>query len=216
MLRIDPSVDNFPADADNNYAPSSDNFWSGSSSVRNEILAFGMRNPYRFWVDSNTNLLLIADVGQDRFEEIDAMPLRTPPLSSAPAKNFGWKLREGFGGSGNSGAQFGSNLDDPVLEYGRSVGQSITGGFVYRGTNFPSLNNKFLFGDLLSNKLWAVPIVQRTDNEVLPQAMAQTTEFTPTEGVSFTSSIEPDFKGEIVITEYISGRVRRIVPKVAL
>ncbi len=127
-----------------------------------EIYAYGVRNPYRFCFDRLSGDLILADVGQNNIEEIDRVTL---------GGNFGWAIKEGDflfnrtnGPAGNAGTigfppghrsvGIPGGLIDPIsgalgtLEYDHNDGISITGGFVYRGTAFPELYGKYIFGDL--------------------------------------------------------------------
>jgi glucose/arabinose dehydrogenase/plastocyanin len=127
-----------------------------------EIYAYGLRNPYRFSFDQQNGELILADVGQNNIEEINRI---------VPGGNFGWPIKEGdflfnrtngpSGNAGTIGAPPGNRspgapggLVDPIsgtegtLEYDHNDGISITGGFVYRGTAFPELYGKYIFGDL--------------------------------------------------------------------
>jgi glucose/arabinose dehydrogenase len=108
----------------------------------NEIWVYGLRNPWRFSIDTNTRLMYIGDVGQDRFEEIDVVSLDD---GAQLAVNFGWPAKEGdscFGdGCDNSGFR------DPVLQYPHPEGCSVTGGWVYRGTAFPELFGHYFYAD---------------------------------------------------------------------
>ncbi len=116
-----------------------------------EIYAFGLRNPWRWSFDRATGDLWLGDVGQGSWEEIDRVERRG---------NYGWRFREGahcFNPSSNcptTGAG-GEPLVDPVAEYGRSLGASVTGGYVYRGGAAPALAGRYLFGDFVSGRLFA-------------------------------------------------------------
>ena len=106
-----------------------------------EILMRGLRNPWRYAFDRQTGDLYIADVGQDRWEEVDVVPAGT-----FAARNFGWKIMEGMHcRSGASCDRRGLTL--PVLEYNHRAGCSITGGFVYRGKKLPLLDGAYFYAD---------------------------------------------------------------------
>ena len=112
---------------------------------RAEVWAFGLRNPWRFHFDRATGTLWAADVGQDAWEEIDIIEA---------GRNYGWNVREGAHCYNQSTCET-AGLTDPVAEYGRDGGCSITGGYVYRGTTVP-LAGAYLFGDFCSGNLWAL------------------------------------------------------------
>ncbi len=105
-----------------------------------EIFDIGMRNPWRYTFDAKSGDLWIADVGQDRWEEIDVQPAGSAPL------NFGWSVMEGrhclHGSSCDSSA-----MTPPIIEYSHKVGCSITGGYVYRGRALPELDGAYFYSD---------------------------------------------------------------------
>jgi glucose/arabinose dehydrogenase len=106
-----------------------------------EIVARGLRNPWRYAFDRKTGDLYIADVGQDRWEEVDVVPAGT-----LDGRNFGWKIMEGLHcRSGRWCDQRGLTL--PVVEYNHKAGCSITGGFVYRGSQLPLLDGAYFYAD---------------------------------------------------------------------
>ena len=118
-----------------------------SSGACPEIYALGFRNPWRWSFDRANGDLWVADVGQSEYEEVDRVTL---------GGNYGWSCREGVHefnptGPGCSGA----TLIDPVAEYDHSLGNSITGGFVYRGPQNTALTGRFLFADFGTGRIWA-------------------------------------------------------------
>jgi uncharacterized repeat protein (TIGR03806 family) len=151
LVRLDvnvPFAQRYAIPADNPYAAdntpcnlASTSFDGGAPTVRcAEIYALGLRNPWRFSFDvaSSTDLWL-ADVGQNAWEEVNLV---------VRGGNYGWRFREGrhcYSPSTNCPT---AGLIDPVAEYDRTLGNSITGGYVYRGTAIPSLVGKYVFGDL--------------------------------------------------------------------
>jgi uncharacterized repeat protein (TIGR03806 family) len=116
-----------------------------------EIYAWGLRNPWRWSFDRATGDLWAGDVGQGSWEEIDRIQR---------GGNYGWRYREGahcYNPSTNcpTVGPGGEPLIDPVAEYGRSLGASVTGGYVYRGSDMPALVGRYLFGDFVSGRLFA-------------------------------------------------------------
>jgi glucose/arabinose dehydrogenase len=114
-----------------------------------KVVGYGLRNPWRWSFDRKSGGIYIGDVGQGKREEIDFLPAAKVGL---PAENFGWNVHEGsashtcpdeFGGLRGSGA-----LTEPVWDYGRGVGGTVIGGFVYRGHAMPSQRGRYFFGDL--------------------------------------------------------------------
>lgn len=119
-----------------------------SSGQCPEIFAYGLRNPWRFAFDPANGDLWVADVGQGLFEEVDLV---------TSGGNYGWRCREGahdFNTAGTAGCS-SAMLIDPVAEYDHSLGESITGGFVYRGSQPTALVGRFLFGDFISGRIFA-------------------------------------------------------------
>lgn len=113
-----------------------------------EIYAYGFRNPWRWSFDRTNGALWLADVGQGQWEEVNQVTL---------GGNYGWRCREGahdFNTGGTPGCGSGA-LIDPVAEYNHTLGNSITGGYVYRGSQATSLSGRYLFGDFGSGRIWA-------------------------------------------------------------
>jgi glucose/arabinose dehydrogenase len=122
------------------YTIPTDNPFSGMSSARNEIWAYGLRNPWRIAFDRVDNVLYIADVGQNRIEEINAVPARTGGL------NYGWRIMEGSD-CYNASSCTRTSLTLPVAEYSHSEGCSVTGGIVYRGRRFTGIQGHYFYSD---------------------------------------------------------------------
>jgi glucose/arabinose dehydrogenase len=187
MLRID-------IDRGLPYTVPPDNPFSGSTTARNEIWAYGLRNPWRFTFDRATGDLFIADVGQNQFEEIN-----WTPATSRGGENYGWRRMEGahcFNPASNCND---GSLTLPVLEYGRSDGCSVTGGYRYRGGIYPSLQGVYFYGDLCSGKIWGA-----TRNA---GGTWETTQLLDT-ALSITSFGE-DEGGEVYVVNY-GGNIFRI------
>jgi glucose/arabinose dehydrogenase len=144
MLRIDPT----PAGGRGYRIPADNPFVDGGG--RPEIWAYGLRNPWRFSFDKETGALVIGDVGQNAWEEIDWIAPGTPP-----PLNFEWPLREGTHEFRGARPQGGI---EPVLEYPHDGRCSITGGYVYRGTKIPDLVGTYLFADYCGSSLHATPV----------------------------------------------------------
>lgn len=131
------------------FAIPGDNPFLGDGSIRNEIWALGLRNPWRISFDRETGDLFIADVGQNRLEEVNFQP-----AGSTGGENYGWSIMEGsecFGGGCDE-----AGLTLPVAEYNHDEGCSITGGEVYRGRAYPNLVGVYLFGDFCSGNIWGL------------------------------------------------------------
>ena len=151
VLRIEPTPDGvepYRVPADNPFAAGVD----ASPAGRPEIFLTGVRNPWRFSFDRVTDDLWIADVGQDRYEEVTVLLAAN---GGGLGANLGWRLREGlhaYAGDEPAGHA------DPVWEYGQDDGCSVTGGFVYRGTAIDDLHGAYVFGDYCTSRLWALQI----------------------------------------------------------
>ena len=148
ILRLDVSSDAFPADPQRNYAIPADNPLLGGATAPGEIWAYGLRNPFRAGFDRLTGDLWIGDVGQLAREEIDFQP------AGIGGQDYGWRLREGTIATPTGGVG-GPNPDavDPVYEYDHTVGRSVIGGTVYRGS-IAELYGRYFFADFNADRLW--------------------------------------------------------------
>jgi glucose/arabinose dehydrogenase len=131
------------------YTIPSTNPFRGSIAGRDEIWAYGMRNPWRISFDRGTGMLFIADVGQSRYEEIDR-----EPAGYHGGRNYGWRQMEGKHCYVSGCSRSGKTL--PVAEYSHSFGCSITGGYVYRGPSQPKLVGSYFFADFCSGRIWSM------------------------------------------------------------
>ena len=195
ILRVD--VDVAP------YGIPSDNPFVGSSAARPEIWAFGLRNPWRFGFDRQTADLYIGDVGQGAREEVDFQPAASPG-----GENYGWRTAEGFacrGGRGTCGTNPG--FSPPVFDYNHTVGNSITGGYVYRGMAIPDLRGTYFFGDFVKKRVWSF----RPNGAGIEQFTDRTAELflSPAE-IGGVSSFGEDARGELYVLDYANGIVYRI------
>ncbi len=143
LLRIDVNRQ----DPGRNYAIPPDNPFAGQGNARGEIWAYGLRNPWRFSFDRATGRLFLADVGQDRFEEINLI---------ARGGNYGWNVMEGRQCFQPPSGCNTSGLALPIFDYGHSDGESVTGGYVYRGAQIPRLVGVYVFGDFISGVIWGL------------------------------------------------------------
>ena len=144
ILRLDVHGDAFPGDPDRNYAIPADNPFVGAAGA-DEIWAFGLRNPFRDGFDRATGDLYIGDVGQSAFEEID--------LGQSGA-NYGWSLFEANMPL-NPGTPTGGSVVAPIHSYGRSVGSTVIGGYVYRGPS-EGLQGEYFFADFGNGHLFTL------------------------------------------------------------
>jgi glucose/arabinose dehydrogenase len=147
ILRIDVNS----TEGGNQYAIPDDNpFANATDSSRPEIFAYGLRNPWRFSFDPANGRLWAADVGQNAIEEIDIIE---------SGKNYGWSVMEGNSCYKPSSGCDTTGLVKPVFQYTHDDGQSVTGGYVYRGSKVASLVGKYLFADFVSGRIWALTYI---------------------------------------------------------
>jgi len=191
ILRID--VDN--PQGENNYDIPSDNpFFENMSGFREEIYAYGLRNPWRISFDPVTGDLWTGDVGEGDLEEIDIVE---------KGKNYGWPIMEGTNCFDPPSGCDMSGLELPIWEYGHGRGRSITGGFVYRGSEFPELEGKYIYGDFVSGRVWALSFesMTATDN-------TQLLRFSNVDSFVITS-FGIDEKNELYVTGF-DGKIYRL------
>jgi glucose/arabinose dehydrogenase len=189
ILRIDPA-----AQATGPYGVPGDNPFAAGGG-RGEIAVYGLRNPWRFSFDRDTGALWIADVGERSIEEVTPLP-----AGGILGANLGWNRLEGsrsFAGEPPAGAV------GPVHEYGRDEGISVTGGVGYRGDAIPGLAGAYLFGDLATAQVWALPTDGTTVGERVPLGVG----VEPGTLVSFAE----DEDGEVYVVS-IGGPVSRLDP----
>src|SRR5262245_57677074 len=136
--------------------------------------------------------LFVADVGQDRFEEIDIVQ---------KGGNYGWNIMEGNHCFNPSTGCNTAGLILPIAEYDHSEGNAVIGGFVYRGSMLPALQGRYVFGDLGTGKIWTL---QETSPNVFTRTLVMTTGKT-------ISSFGQDQAGELYVVDFGAGTVFRIV-----
>lgn len=183
ILRIDVA-------AGEPYAIPADNPFAGQPGARGEIWAFGFRNPYRFSFDRVTGDLWAGDVGQGSREEVDLV---------TRGGNYGWNLFEGSQAYRNPGNRPAADFVGPVLDYGRSEGISVIGGYVYRGDGIPGLTGAYIFGDYGSGQVWAMVYDAAGGAAVSNTAIAT---------VPSISSFGEDAAGEIYVVSLEGGIYR--------
>jgi glucose/arabinose dehydrogenase len=150
----------------NRYSIPASNPFKGSKPGLGEIWAYGLRNPWRISFDRTSGHLYIADVGQDRYEEIDR-----ETKTSAGGKNYGWSPMEGKHCYKASRCPLsGDTL--PVAEYSHAGGNcAIAGGYVYRGPSQTALKGLYVFGDYCSGRIWTMPYTGSTITERLDSGL---------------------------------------------
>ena len=202
ILRIDPSITEA---ADPLYTIPDGNPYKASLSMANEIWAFGLRNPWRCSIDRETGDLWIADVGQGAREEIDFNPAGQGGL------NFGWRPREGFIRTPGINETPVTTATDPIYDYDRSFGYSVTGGYVYRGNAIAELKGKYIFADYGTARFWLTdPARIAAEGESATTEI--TTDINPNRtAVTSISSFGEDAEGELYVCSLDTGRVYRIL-----
>jgi glucose/arabinose dehydrogenase len=208
ILRIDVANDGFPADANRDYSiPAGNPFVGGSGAP--EIWALGLRNPFRASFDPATGNLWIGDVGEGMREEIDLM------RASDSGANFGWPILEGtvvFGGGSTAG------LTPPVAEYLRGTGpregNSVTGGYVYRGP-IEAFRGNYFFADFVNGNIWSIPVARVAQGTTITssQFTLRRAQFAPNAGtINNISSFGLDQAGNLYIVDY-DGEIFRVEPQ---
>ena len=216
MLRIDiDGADNTPGNDDddgvngngsvNGYTSPTSNPFFGPTAGLDEILHWGLRNPWRASFDRLNGNLYIGDVGQNAREEIDFAP------AGAIGRNFGWRCMEGNVCTGLSGCTCnGATLTNPIHTYvNPTTGLAIIGGYVYRGNGIPSLQGTYFFADNASNQIWSLMY----DGSTVTNFTNRTAELAPGGGLSIASvtSFGEDNAGELYIVDR-GGEVYKVVP----
>jgi glucose/arabinose dehydrogenase len=146
LLRIDVAS---PTGSEK-YSIPADNPFVDVDGARPEVWALGLRNPWRFSFDAASGDLWIGDVGQGAWEEINHAPAQAGGL------NWGWNLWEGDHDFGSREGVPRADFEFPVAEYGHDAGQSVTGGYVYRGVDYPALYGTYLYADYVSGLIGGV------------------------------------------------------------
>jgi uncharacterized repeat protein (TIGR03806 family) len=217
MLRIDVNVGADDLAAGRRYKIPAGNAFSGTPTCLNgscpnqaraataarcsgsgcpEIFAWGLRNPWRWSFDRLTGDLWLADVGQNAWEEVDLLQV---------GKNYGWNCYEGnhaYSGAASCGAA--ASYQAPVDEYDHGVGNSITGGHVYRGASIPALTGAYLFADVYTGRIFGLSDPKGTPSRAeLVDPMA---------GIA---AFAQDHEGEVYAINLFDGRIYKFVPGTA-
>lgn len=207
FIRIDPRSDDFPADPEANYHIPEDNpFVDGLPiTARTEIWSFGTRNPWKFSFDEpkwlGTGALVMADVGQDAVEEINYEP------AGKGGRNYGWSRFEG-NNIYNSNRQLAYEPHTPPIHtYNHALGQSITGGYVYRGLQLGAeYFGRYFFADYITGRVWSAGLAldpgtgEATVTDVVQHYNGE---------LGNVSSFGVDSQGELFIVRY-SGTIYRL------
>jgi glucose/arabinose dehydrogenase len=177
------------------YGIPADNPFRGKPGFREEIWAYGLRNPWRFSFDAGSHWLYLADVGQDDEEEIDVI---------RKGGNYGWNTMEGnicTPAVSRSCKQAGLEL--PIYVYPHPEGFSITGGFVYRGSAIAGLCGVYVYGDYSTQRIWGL---RYNGRKVTRQRQLLKTRHA-------ISSFGQDGQFELYVVDH-GGKIMKIVPAV--
>ncbi len=155
-----------------------------------EIFAWGLRNPWRMSFDRSTGSLWTGDVGQGAWEEIDVI---------VNNGNYGWNDREGAH-CFDPPSGCADTFIEPVAEYGRSLGASVTGGYVYRGAAIADLVGWYVYGDFVTGRIFATP------QDAMPTVTSEELLDTSNSIVAFSE----DVSGELYFLDYNSGTIHRV------
>lgn len=189
ILRLD-------VDRGDPYSIPADNPFADQVGAREEIWAYGLRNPWRFSFDRQTKDLFIADVGQGDLEEINI-----ETAGSNGGFNYGWRCYEATRGYNPVGCKSPEQFIFPIIKYSHSEGRcSVTGGYVYRGQKYPALNGRYFYGDYCGGQLY---FAQKTDGKWKSKLAASTS--------YRISAFGQDSQGEIYLADYAAGAIYLIL-----
>ena len=191
VLRID--VDN-PAEGLNYGIPEDNPFVDNTEGYREEIWAWGLRNPWRISFDPVTGRLWAGENGEDLFEEIDLIE---------PGKNYGWKVMEASQCFSPSAGCSMTGLEPPVWEYGGNAQRrSVIGGYVYHGQMNPELIGSYIYGDFLQGRVWALAY-----DGLNPASNRQIAT-----GIAGLATFGLDEAGELYLSNIANGKIYRFAP----
>jgi glucose/arabinose dehydrogenase len=189
ILRVDVN-----SSTNGNYGIPADNpFIGNTEGTLEEIYAYGLRNPWKMSFDGETSQLFVADVGQNKREEINLI---------SKGGNYGWRIKEGVDCYNPSTNCNQNNLVEPIHDYEQSNGdKSITGGYVYRSEAIKALTGKYLYGDYISGRIWALEIENglNKSNTLLLENQGRISTF----GI--------DGKGEVYFADHSKGKLMKFV-----
>jgi glucose/arabinose dehydrogenase len=192
LLRID--VNNFAG----TYSVPASNPFVGQSNVKQEIWAYGLRNPWRFSFDRLTHDMWMGDVGQSAKEEINFQA-----STSTGGENYGWRCYEGNNTFNTAGCTGASNYKFPVYDYDRSAsgGFAVTGGFVYRGSKYPDFYGYYICADYGTGNFW---LIKKNNATFQTTAIGK-----PLTGVNI-SAFGEDIDGELYASNVSNGVIYKI------
>jgi glucose/arabinose dehydrogenase len=178
--------------------------------ARPEIWSLGLRNPWKFTFDDpargGTGAMLIADVGQGAWEEVNYEP------AGRSRRNYGWRNREGAHDHVQTTPPSTLPLVEPIFEYSHAVGQSISGGYVYRGAAMPGDRGRYFFADFIARRVWSLALtVNPTTGEAASRDLVEhTQELGGPAAVGGVSGFGVDAAGELYFINYSGGSIHRL------
>ncbi len=215
ILRIDPAGSD---SANGNYGIPADNPWAGQPGALGEVWARGFRNPHRIsWNPANPEMMLVSDIGHHNIEEVN--------LGAAGA-NYGWPLREGtfeFDIHGEQGVVYplSGNDDgtfvDPVVQFDHDEAVAVSGGFVYAGRALEGLQGKYVFGGIVSGRLFYVDVAeirqgkQARIHSLALQIGGEATDLRSLVGERVDLRFGLDAAGELVLMSKANGQLWKAV-----
>jgi uncharacterized repeat protein (TIGR03806 family) len=194
FIRIDVSAGgHYTIPADNPFAGNPRCTTGIGTTDCPEIHAWGLRNPWRWSFDRATGVLWAGDVGERAREEIDII---------ARSGNYGWRFREGTLCHNPPDDCPTAGLTEPVIDYDRALGGSVTGGYVYRGELLASLAGRYIFGDFVSGRIW---VLQANEDGGFDMVELATT------GLSISTFGEAN-DGELYVVDIAGGGLYQLQP----
>lgn len=188
-LDVDPDADSYSIPDTNPFV--------GNGDQLNEIWAWGLRNPWRFSFDRLTGDLFIADVGQNLWEEVHFQP-----AESAGGENYGWNILEGSNCFPSDPCD-SAGLELPIFEYTHQEGCSITGGYMYRGSQYPELYGNYLVADYCQGTIW----------RLFPESSGDWSSSVVYDSTYIISSFGEDAAGELYVLDHTGGSLYQIKPE---
>jgi glucose/arabinose dehydrogenase len=180
------------------YGIPKDNPFINDKRFKPEIWCWGIRNAWRFSFDRKTGTMFCGDIGQNKFEEVDVI---------TKGGNYGWRIREGLHPYTSEFTR--EKLIDPIIDYGRDKGASITCGMVYRGKKFPVLDGILIYSDYVSGRFWGL---KYENGAVTANAeLNVTVNGNPTLNRVQASAFGEDADGEMYVCDHSHGIVYQIV-----
>ena len=201
------------------YTIPPDNPFVGQKNKKQEIWCYGLRNPWRFSFDLKNGDLIVGDVGQNKWEEIN-----WNKWEESKGANYGWRIMEANHCFNPEEFCDTTGLIKPVHEYpnnaaylkiligmdeAEATGCSVTGGYVYRGSTIPELKDTYIFGDYCTGRIWSFKLIngKRSKFRNIRKQLKKTSKNIPL----FISSFGEDNSGELYVVDY-SGAIYKFVP----